>query len=73
MSENIECTVPWLSTILVPWLDASASALADMTSAMKVTQMIAPETIIPKTLVSIIIRFSIKILGINLRVNKTIY
>ena len=61
MSKNIECTVPWASAILAPLLDASASALADMTSAMKVTQIIAPETIIPKILVSIIIRFSIKI------------
>ena len=38
------------------------SALADMTSAIKVTQIIAPETIIPKTLVSIIIILSLKIL-----------
>ena len=66
ISKNIECTVPWASAILAPWIDGSTSALADMTSAMKVTQIIAPGTIIPKTLVSIVIRLSIQILGINI-------
>ena len=65
MSKNIECTVPWASAILAPWIDGSTSALADMTSAMKVAQIIAPGTIIPKTLMSIMIRFSIKILGLS--------